>query len=132
MVAASGVRAPLCIVELDVAIDPEPEFMTTCVIITLPVIVLVPEGPLPVSVMLLLPEALATFFAVVKTVVTVTQVEAGVEIVVVHDEVIGYPAAASSICHVEQLVIVTADATVQDWMAVVMIVLPLTGVGHGP
>lgn len=51
-----------------------------------------------------------------STLIAVVQVGDTVETVTVQDDVTGYPAAAFSRCHVEQLVIVTAEAAAQDWM----------------
>lgn len=85
----NAVDEPFHIVELGVAFEVKSGPVTTCVIVTLPVMVLVPEGVLPVPVLLLLPEAFEPPFAVVETVETVVQVEAGVETVVLQDEVMG-------------------------------------------
>lgn len=93
---------------LGVLTEVESPPMTTCVIVMLPVMVLVPEVLLSRSRV-----ASMTFLRAVETVVIVVQDE-GVDIVTVQDEVMGYPAAAFSMCHVEQLVIEIAGAVLQD------------------
>jgi hypothetical protein len=85
------------------AVEAESELITTRVMVTLPVLVLVRAD-----------EPFELFLVMASTFLTVAQVEEGVETVTVHDEVVGYPAVASSKCHVEQLVIVMGAAMVQD------------------
>lgn len=98
-------------------VEAEFEPMTDVVSVMLPVMVLVlADDPLLVGLIVAFWELLGTFFVIASTLVPVVHVGDIVETVTVQDDMIGYPAAAFSMCHVEQLVIVAAEAAAQDWI----------------